>query len=136
MDSSDKVVYGESRAATFALAINLDVSEETVRHLAEECDGTLLLRSGDGRQIITKSQRDAIDQELEAGVIYGLVSKDEFARKHQLSYSSLDLLIDMSEIQILEVEGYLYSTSYDMTASGAIADLLRDHIQDLEYVHL
>ncbi|KAF3040366.1 hypothetical protein E8E12_009517 [Didymella heteroderae] len=117
-------------------AIDLDVSEETVRHLAEECDGTLLLRSGDGRQIITKSQRDAIDQELEAGVIYGLVSKDEFARKHQLSYSSLDLLIDMSEIQILEVEGYLYSTSYDMTATGTIADLLRDHIQDLEILVL
>ncbi|KAJ4413260.1 hypothetical protein N0V91_000234 [Didymella pomorum] len=38
----------------------------------------------------------------------------------------------MSEIQILEVEGYLYSTSYDMTASGAVADLLRDHIQDMD----
>jgi hypothetical protein len=108
------------------------VSEETVRHLAEENDGTLLLRSGDGRQIITKSERDAIDQELEAGVVYGLVSKEAFASKHNLSYSSLDLLIDMSELQIIEVEGYLYSTSYEMTASGTITDLLREYIHDLE----
>lgn len=129
---TDREVYVDQRITTLSLARDLDVSEETVRNLAEESDGTLLLRSGDGRQIITKSQRDAIDQELEAGVVYGLVSKEEFAREHGLSYSSLDLLIDMSEIHIVEVEGYLYSTSYDMTASGAIANLLREHLQNLQ----
>lgn len=132
LDSADQQDYGGRRTSVLNFSTDLNVSEETVRHLAEENDGTLLLRSGDGRQIITKSERDAIDQELEAGVVYGLVSKEAFASKHNLSYSSLDLLIDMSEIQIIEIEGYLYSTSYDMTASGAIADLLRDYIQDLE----
>lgn len=129
---TDREVHVDQRIKTLSLARDLDVSEEIVRNLAEESDGTLLLRSGDGRQIITKSQRDAIDQELEAGVVYGLVSKEEFAREHGLSYSSLDLLIDMSEIHIVEVEGYLYSTSYDMTASGAIANLLREHLQNLQ----
>ena len=105
---------------------------ETVRILAEECDGTLLLHSGNGREIISKTQRDAIDQDLESGVMYGVISKDAFARKHDLSYSSLDLLIDMSETHIVEVNGYLYSTSYDMTASDAIADLLKEHLRKLQ----
>ena len=114
------------------LARDLDVSADTVSTLAEECEGTLLLRSGNGREIITKSQRDAIKKELETGVEHGVISKDAFARKHDLSQSSLDLLINMPEIHIVEMDGHLYSTSYDMTASNAIVTLLREHLQKLQ----
>lgn len=125
-------MFVTQRVSISSLARDLDVSMETVRILAEECDGTLLLHSGNGREIISKTQRDAIDQDLESGVMYGVISKDAFARKHDLSYSSLDLLIDMSETHIVEVNGYLYSTSYDMTASDAIADLLKEHLRKLQ----
>ncbi|KAF2626004.1 hypothetical protein BU25DRAFT_396179 [Macroventuria anomochaeta] len=65
-----------------------------------------------------------------------LVTEDAFARKHGLSHSSLDILIDLSELHIVEVNGYLYSTAYDMTASGAIANLLRENLQKLQAADL
>lgn len=125
-------MYVNQRVSITSLGRDLDVSAETVRTLAEECEGTVLLRSGNGREIISKTQRDAIDQELESGVVYGLVSKEAFTNKHDLSPKSVDLLVEMSKIDIIEVNGYLFSTSYDMTASGAIANLLREHLEKLQ----
>ncbi|KAJ4337540.1 hypothetical protein N0V95_008302 [Ascochyta clinopodiicola] len=39
-------------------------------------------------------------------------------------------------MRTLEVDGYLFSTSYDAHARGAVADLLRDHLQSLKVVSL
>lgn len=64
--------------------------------------------------------------------MHGLVSKDGFARKHYLSHSSVDLLIEMSKLEIIEVQGYLTSTSYDTIVSNSIAEHLRKHLQKLE----
>lgn len=105
---------------------------ETVYSLVDECEGTLLLRSSNGRDIFAKTQRDAINQDLEAGVVHGLVSKDAFARKNDLSHGSLDLLIEASGTQIVEASGHLYSTSYSTAATSAVASLLRDHLQQLQ----
>jgi hypothetical protein len=129
---ANQEVFVNARVPTFSLSRDLDVSSETVRILAEECEGTVLLRSNDNREIISKSQRDAIEKELEAGVVSGLTSKDAFARKHYISQKSLSHLVEMSKIDIVEVNGYLYSTSYGMTASAAIANLLREHLQKLQ----
>lgn len=129
---ANQEVYVDHRISVFGLSRDMDVSLETVRNLAEEREGTVLLRSGNGREIISKSQRDAIIQELEAGVACGLISKDAFARKHHLSQNSLALLIETSKIDIVEVNGYLYSTSYGMIASDAVANLLKEHLQKLQ----
>lgn len=107
------------------------MSEDIVRSIVEESEGMMVVRGNNLLEIITKAQRDFINQDLEAGFANGLISKDAFARKHGLKPSSVDLLIEASELQFLEVNGYLYSKSYDLIVSSAISDLLRDHIQQL-----
>lgn len=125
-------MYVTQKVKLSSLARDLDVNADTVRTLAEEFEGTILLRSSNGREIITKLQRDAIKQELETSVTHGVISKDAFARKHDLLQSSLDLLISMSDERIEDVDGHLYSTSYSMAASSAIASSLRHHVQLLQ----
>ena len=84
------------------------------------------------RAIITKAQRDEIDQEFEYAIKDSVVSKTEFARKHDLLQRSLEDLINLSKTQIVEVEGHLYSTSYDEAVSSAVASSLRDHLDKVQ----
>ncbi|KAJ4988946.1 hypothetical protein SVAN01_05570 [Stagonosporopsis vannaccii] len=127
--------YDERVSITY-LARDLNVSTEIVRSLADECDGAVILRSSNGREVITKTQRDAIYQDLQEGIMFGLISRDEFTRENDLSHSSFDLLINASEVQIVEVDGYLCSTSYETTASKAIANYLRKQLQELKSLNL
>ena len=108
------------------------MSVDTVRNLVDEYDGTLILRSGDDSQIITKPQRDAIDQDLESSVTNGIFSRSEFASKHDMSQSSLDKLINLSKTRIAQVDGYLYGTLYGKTVTSAIATLLRGCLEELK----
>lgn len=127
--------YGDNsnqRITITSLARDLNVSPDTLLSLADEFDGSVILRSSNGREIITEPERDEVDQDLQEEITFGLISKDEFARKHHLSHSSLDLLVHMSEIDLVEVNGYLCSTSYEMTVSSAIANYLRKHLQELQ----
>jgi len=128
---TDQEVYDE-RVSITSLARDLDVSPEIVRSLADECDGAVILRSINGREIITEPQRDAIYQDLQEDIMLGLVPKDEFVRKNDISHSSFDLLIETSEIQVVEVDNYLCSTSYETTVSSAIARYLRKSLQELQ----
>jgi hypothetical protein len=100
--------------------------------MAEELEGVMLVRGNNGLEIMTKTQRDVIDQDLKVGVTNGLISKDEFAREHGLKHSGLDMLLEAFELEILEVNGYLYSKSYDTMVSEFIADLLKDRIHQLQ----
>lgn len=129
---ADQVVYATQRVKLSSLARDLDVNVETVRTLAEEHEGTLLLRSVNGREIIAKSQRDAIRADLEYSVTHGVLSKEIVTRKYDLSQGSLDLLINTSELQVVEVDGYLYGISYGKAASDAIAALLMSHLENLQ----
>lgn len=128
-------VYGShpgQRNLVFSLARDLNVSVETISSLAEECEDTVLVHGSVGREIITKSNRDSICRDLQAEATNGLVSKDEFAQKHGLGQSGLDLLVNGSDLQMLEVNGYFYSSSYGLTVSRAVADILREHIHNLQ----
>ncbi|KZM20508.1 uncharacterized protein EKO05_0004535 [Ascochyta rabiei] len=129
-------VYATQRVYLSSLARDLDVDVDTVRTLVDGYDGTLVLRSGKGLEIITKAQRDAINQELQHGIATSVVSKTEFASKHDLSHKSLENLINLSEMRTVEVDGYLFSTSYYTTALDAVAELLRDHLQSLQAIDL
>ncbi|KAJ8109210.1 hypothetical protein OPT61_g7629 [Boeremia exigua] len=126
----------DQKISVTSLARDLDVSAETVLILAQECEGTILLRSSSGREIISKWQRDAIDHDLETRVLHGLVWKDQFASRYDLSHSSLDRLIEMSKTPINEANGYLYSTSYDLSVSTAIEQILREYLQSLRALNL
>ncbi|KAF9698812.1 hypothetical protein EKO04_002751 [Ascochyta lentis] len=129
-------VYTTQRVSFSSLARDLDADVDTVRTLVDGYEGTLVLRSGKGLEVITKAQRDAINQELQLGAAAGVVSKTEFARIHDLSQSSLENLINLSEMSLVEVDGYLFSTSYETTASGAVAEMLRDHLEKLQAIDL
>ena len=122
----------DQRVPVHSLSRDLAVSVDTVSSMAEELGGIMLVRGNSGLEVMTKAQRDVIDRDLEAGLTDGLVSKDDFARKYGLKHSGLDMLLEGSESQILEVNGYLYSGSYDIMASEFIAGLLKDHIHRLQ----
>lgn len=109
----------------------MDISSETIIRLAEESDDMILVHGSMGHEIITKSVKDSICQDLEANARDGIVSKDAFAQKHGLKQSGLDTIIKGAESQIFEVNGYFYSSSYGSTVSKAVADTLREHIQNL-----
>jgi hypothetical protein len=115
-----------------SLARDLDVDVDTTRALAEEYDPSLILLSENNRDIITKSERDVVEEEFEAGVLSGIISKMTFAHEHNLSQSSLEKLVNLSETQVVEVDGYLYSTTYNTNASSTIAAVLRDHLEKLQ----
>ena len=125
-------MYATQRVYISSLVRDLDVSVDTVRNLVDKYDGTLILRNGNDSQVITKPQRDAIDQDLESSVTNGIISRSEFARKHDLSQSSLGKLINLSKTRIAEVDGYLYSILYDTTVASAIATSLRDCLEELK----
>jgi hypothetical protein len=132
---TNKEVYGDvpdQRVSVDSLSRDLAVNVDTVSSMAEELEGITLVRGNSGLEIMTKAQRVVVDRDLEVGATNGLVSKDEFARKHGLKHSGLDMLLEASELQILEVNGYLYSKSYDTMASGLISELLKDHIHNLQ----
>jgi hypothetical protein len=132
---TNKEVYGDvphQRVPVDSLSRDLAVNVDTVSSMAEELEGITLVRGNSGLEIMTKAQRVVVDRDLEVGATNGLVSKDEFARKHGLKHSGLDMLLESSELQILEVNGYLYSKSYDTMASGLISELLKDHIHNLQ----
>lgn len=112
------------------LAQDLDVDVDVLRILVEEYDPSLVLRSANNRDIITKALRDAIQKELEADVLHGVISKTAFLSKHDVSQSSLENLLTLSEKHILEVNGCLYSTDYDTETSTTIAAFLRDHLEN------
>lgn len=121
-------MYTTQRVYISSLSQDLDVGVDTVRNLVDKYDGTLVLQSGNDRQVITKPQRDAIEQDLESSVTNGIISRSEFARKHDVSQSSLEKLINLSETRITEVDGYLYSVLYDTAVTSAIATSLRDSL--------
>jgi len=132
---TNREVYGDvhgHRVPVDSLSRELAVNVDTVSSMAEELEGITLVRGNGGLEIMTKAQRDVVDRDLEVGATNGLVSKDEFARKHGLKHSGLDMLLEASELHILEVNGYLYSKSYDVIASEFIFDLLKDHIDRLQ----
>jgi hypothetical protein len=132
---TNKEVYGDvpdQRVSVDSLSRDLAVNVDTVSSMAEELEGITLVRGNSGLEIMTKAQRVVVDRDLEVGATNGLVSKDEFARKHGLKHSGLDMLLEASELQILEVNGYLYSKSYDIMASELIYELLKDHIHNLQ----
>jgi hypothetical protein len=132
---TNREVYGDvhgQRVPVDSLSRDLAVNVDTVSSMAEELEGITLVRGNSGLEIMTKAQRDVIDRDLDVGTTNGLVSKDGFARKHGLKHSGLDMLLEASELQILEVNGYLYSKSYDTIASEFIADLLKEHIHRLQ----
>ena len=122
----------DQRVPVHSLSRDLAVSVDTVSSMAEELGGIMLVRGNSGLEVMTKAQRDVIDRDLEAGLTDGLVSKDDFARKYGLKHSGLDMLLEGSESQILEANGYLYSGSYDKMASELIAELIKDHIHRLQ----
>ena len=132
---TNREVYGNvhgHRVPVDSLSRELAVNVDTVSSMAEELEGITLVRGNSGLEVMTKAQRDVIDRDLEADLSDGLVSRDEFARKHGLKHSGLDMLLEASESQILEANGYLYSGSYDIMASEFIAGLLKDHIHRLQ----
>jgi hypothetical protein len=115
--------------AVSSLARDFDVDAETIRTLVEDHDSSLVLWSGNERDIITKVQRDAIEQKLEADVLHGVVSKNDFLREHDLSQNSLHKLLGTLKTNVLEVDGYLYSKAYSTNMSAAIETILRDHLK-------
>jgi hypothetical protein len=130
-DLANRTVYTSERVSASSLARRLDVDVDTVRSIAGGYDGTLVLQSG-SREVITKAERDEIFEELKASILNGVVSKIEFVRRHDLSHYSMEKLVSLSEIETVEVDGYLYSTSYGMAVSDAIDTSLRDHIQKMQ----
>lgn len=129
--NTNSKVDPNERTPVSSLARDLNVSADAVSNIAKE-EGMLVVRGEVGLEILSKSKKDVIDRDIEEALMNGLMSKEDLARKYHLRHSGIDALLEASELHILEVNGYIYSKSYDAMASESISGLLRDTIKQLQ----
>ncbi|KAF2797739.1 hypothetical protein K505DRAFT_372226 [Melanomma pulvis-pyrius CBS 109.77] len=136
LNQFNRLVESESKRLSVALlSHDLAVDPEVVLQLAR-ASPSLALLSEDNSDIITKIQRDSIEQHLRTLVVSQIVSKATFSHENDVSIESIDALThsggDSPKLQddLLEVDGHLLSTDYHYSVLEIMKQGLNDALRD------
>ena len=86
-----------------------------------------------------RKERDGIARRLEEQLAVTVVSKEDFAREHDVAVESVNALVqaqledDAVRSDIVEVRGCLVSEAYQRVLSGAIRQHLEDALEEIKY---
>ncbi|KAF2265386.1 hypothetical protein CC78DRAFT_615946 [Lojkania enalia] len=114
------------------LTRQLDLDSSIIIQFVEAIPSLALL-SEDRLDIIPKSQRDALEAELQSLVLNQAISKPNFLRDHHID--SIDSLLGADQ-GLTEVNGYLISTTYFKALEDEIQNILKVSIGSLAPVEL
>lgn len=103
------------------LATDLDVNQDVVLQLAKT-EPTVVLFSGDGRMIVTKSERHSIQEELRTLMALGFVSKVQLLDNNDINTESLNSMLADFKDELIDNGDYVCSTDYKCKLSAALKD--------------
>jgi len=84
----------------------------------------LALLSSNTGQVIPKSERDTILENLASSLSNGLLSKKDFASKNDLHPDSLEALLRVHNEELVELDDHVCNTIYDGRLSKATEALM------------
>jgi hypothetical protein len=125
---------GTERISVVVLAHELNVSPETLLQLIRS-QPRLALLSSNSNEIIPKSGRDTIEEQLNASLSFGLVSRKGFALRHDVSSHGLDFLLKGCGDGLIEYGDHVSTRAYEETISSHVMDSINSAINNKTYVN-